>query len=860
MLKLQIGSAAKKNGSNFVPPAYETPHIIRQLEDVLTQVSDVVAPVWPLKDYVAVNPYAGISHRPFLDARAFMKVFSDCETLMPIQHYADQFSKGKFSKIDVQYAIDELSQSGISAGKTADEIVGLIGSVVPESDLLDQPAATANPDRHIRTIAEYVSQFSEIDWTETIRDEVSKHCADHYDEGQATWGSSLKNLTLFQAWSSVAKYDRNVEVLGLNGFCKLVDELPPTPEAAIVDLLQKLGVPEELWSTFLLCQAFSIPGWSAWAKYQTSWSDNQGESNDDLAGLLAIRLAYDVGLAKAKAWNVNWNSLVENGSVSFHSHASDPSDDSLVRMTLLRASELALRNNLLSSLSISDQQDDANDQTRKSAQMVFCIDVRSERIRRQLESVSGGIETFGFAGFFGMPIEFVEIGANKGNAHLPVLLKPAFKLFEGLHESDTPHETEAIQSRNRIRSWRSLWKGFQSSAVGCFSFVETMGLFYGFKLLAGAIGYSSNAAPAKFDGLQKTDHHKIGPTLRNLNHQGITTSHQADLAESMLRNLGLTKDFGRLVVFCGHGCQVENNPLAAGLDCGACGGHSGEPNARLAAMLLNQPYIRSAMADRGIKIPADTYFLGALHNTTTDSIEFFDVAEVPPTHQADLRELQVDCDVASQQTQTERLPVVGSKTLADLISRASDWSEVRPEWGLAGNAAFIVAPRSMTKNANLDARSFLHSYDHTQDPEGNVLETIMTAPMVVAHWINMQYYASTVDNHHFGSGNKTVHNVVGKFGILSGNGGDLMTGLPWQSLHTGNEYQHVPMRLQSVIAAPRESIERVIAKHEAVADLLTGGWLHLIAIDNGQMYRYDQKGDWQAIEASTLPTQQTAAV
>ena len=59
----------------------------------------------------------------------------------------------------------------------------------------------------------------------------------------------------------------------------------------------------------------------------------------------------------------------------------------------------------------------------------------------------------------------------------------------------------------------------------------------------------------------------------------------------------------------------------------------------------------------------------------------------------------------------------------------------------------------------------------------------MTAPMIVAHWINMQYFASTVDNDHFGSGNKTIHNVVGRFGILSGNGGDLMTGLPWQSLH-----------------------------------------------------------------------------
>jgi uncharacterized protein YbcC (UPF0753/DUF2309 family) len=142
----------------------------------------------------------------------------------------------------------------------------------------------------------------------------------------------------------------------------------------------------------------------------------------------------------------------------------------------------------------------------------------------------------------------------------------------------------------------------------------------------------------------------------------------------------------------------------------------------------------------------------------------------------------------------------------------------------------------------------LHSYDYTQDTEGKILETIMTAPMVVAHWINMQYYASTVDNQHFGSGNKTVHNVVGGFGVLSGNGGDLMTGLPWQSLHTGKHLQHLPMRLQVVIDAPCEMIDRVIAKHELVSNLLTGGWLHLIAIDGQETYRYTQEAAWELLQ------------
>ncbi|MGB7327285.1 MAG: DUF2309 domain-containing protein [Rubripirellula sp.] len=837
----------------FVPPAYDTPHIARQISDLIAEVSEVIAPVWPLKDYVAVNPYAGISHRSFMDARAFLKVFSDCESLMPLEHYAAEFQQGKFTIADIDAAIAELSTSAFSQSQTAVKIAESLKATKPIAVTRDQPAAKPNHDRPIRTIAEYANNTLDVDWTEAIVEEVSKYCSSHYDQNQSTWSSPNQDLTLYQAWRTAAAHDRNIEILGLSGFRKYVASMPHTPEAAIVHSLQQLGVPQPLWSTFLLCQAFSIPGWSAWAKYQSSWKDAECVENNDLAGLLAIRLAYDAALSKAKSLSLNWTSLVDNGTVSFKSQWTSPGDDSAVRYVLLRASEIAYRDELLESLSISDsdsQVADANDC--KLAQMVFCIDVRSERIRRQLETQSSDVETFGFAGFFGMGFDFAKLGQNCGDSHLPVLLKPQFKVREGIHEADATTEMNAIAVRSQTRSWRKLWKNFQTSAIGCFSFVETTGLFYGFKLLGRSIGHTPWSADESVDGLSKQDHKKLGPTLHGLDEQGITASDLANLAEGMLRNLGLTKDFAKLVVFCGHACQTENNPLAAGLDCGACGGHSGEPNARFAALLLNQPDVRAALAERGIAIPDGTYFLGALHNTTTDSIDFFDVDKVPSELQSDLQELTNSCAAATKQTQTERLPHLASGSLADLVKRASDWSEVRPEWGLAGNAAFIVAPRSVTKNANLDARSFLHSYDHTQDEGGKVLETIMTAPMIVANWINMQYYASTVDNHHFGSGNKTVHNVVGGFGILSGNGGDLMTGLPWQSLHTGKNYQHLPMRLQVVIAAPLEMIDRVIAKHEMVSNLLDGGWLHLVAIADGQTYRYGEGANWQQLdEAST---------
>ncbi len=183
---------------------------------------------------------------------------------------------------------------------------------------------------------------------------------------------------------------------------------------------------------------------------------------------------------------------------------------------------------------------------------------------------------------------------------------------------------------------------------------------------------------------------------------------------------------------------------------------------------------------------------------------------------------------------------------ANVVQRSRDWSEVRPEWGLAGNAAFIIAPRSRTAGLDLGGRTFMHSYDHARDPEGTVLELIMTAPMIVTSWINLQYYASAVDNRSFGSGNKLIHNVTGQLGVLLGNGGDLMTGLPWQAVSDGQELMHEPLRLAVVIEAPRTAVERVIEKHRMVADLLENGWLTLLVREGDDFFRWTADGEWLA--------------
>jgi uncharacterized protein len=321
----------------------------------------------------------------------------------------------------------------------------------------------------------------------------------------------------------------------------------------------------------------------------------------------------------------------------------------------------------------------------------------------------------------------------------------------------------------------------------------------------------------------------------------------------VLRAMGLTRLSVDLVALVGHGSQSANNAHAAGLDCGACGGQAGDLNARVLADLLNDTMVRETLVRRGLQIPQATRFVAGLHNTTTDEVRLFD-EDTPSTSHADvLQRLRASLRAAGALTRAERAAALGLDGVADddahllraLRRRANNWAETRPEWGLAGNAAFIIAPRARSTGIDLGGRAFLHDYDWQRD-RGEVLELIMTAPMVVAHWINMQYHASMVDPRLYGSGNKVLHNVVGgHLGVFEGNSGDLRIGLPLQSLHDGRRWMHEPLRLSVFIEAPRAMIDAVIGRHAIVRQLVDNAWLHLFRIDSEHaLVETYRQGNW----------------
>lgn len=624
------------------------------------------------------------------------------------------------------------------------------------------------------------------------------------------------------------------------------------------------------------------------------------------------------------------------------------------RLTWLEAFERSHQYEVLRKLDLSDGDDDrtvmpGRMSARPVAQFVFCIDVRSEVFRRHLEH-RGGYETYGFAGFFGVPFSYRSFDDQPELALCPVLLKPKHLIREVPRTYQDARAERRKHSSRLVKAGHELLHDLKHNVVTPYVMVEALGWFFLLPFLGKTLcprWYSRFAArvkswvmPAvattltvdKFSTAeaenmlaaeqrlqiawwlrkhgQRAGSRVTGAVLDEVRRQaleedeepgshpgalgrllglsapeeagalaalrgecrltyrgtrsrldritrtGFTLNEQAYYVETSLRLMGLTASFARLVVLCGHGSTSQNNPYESSLDCGACGGGQGLPNARTFALMANRPQVREILASRGLAIPQDTHFVAALHDTTTDRIQVADLEDIPSTHRKELAQILEDVHEAGGEAAVERwvaLTAAASKdgvraARQELERRSLDWAQVRPEWGLSRNSVFIVGSRRLTRAADLKGRSFLHSYDHAADGDGKLLEIIMTAPLIVAQWINMEYYFSAVSPDVYGSGSKIYHNVTGRIGVMTGSQSDLRMGLPTQTVMRGEAAYHEPMRLTAIIEAPKERLTAIIGRQPLLEKLFNNRWVLLIACEpsEAQYYRYED-GGWSVV-------------
>jgi hypothetical protein len=585
----------------------------------------------------------------------------------------------------------------------------------------------------------------------------------------------------------------------------------------------------------------SLGGWSQVGRYTLWKAELAGQHDRTATDLLAIRLLWEEALfaLHEQAIRADWAKAVEA-----HAQPVTPTADLMIDSILQEAAERAGQRELevMFAKPAAPQNDD-----RPALQAAFCIDVRSEVFRRALENIDPSIQTLGFAGFFGLATAHRRFASDVDELRLPVLLNPGVQSVSG-----TPEEDERDQSMRFAKRAKRAWGRFKLAAVSSFAFVEATGPIYAAKLVRDGLGLQGTSLPD--DPAPRLD-------------PALDLDARIDAANTVLRAMSLTEGFARLVLIAGHGANVTNNAHASALHCGACGGYSGEVNARLLAGLLNDRAVREGLIAKGITIPADTLFVGALHDTTTDQVKLYTDDTPSADHSDDLEKAGGWLKQAGLVCRIERalrLPRASSEHA--IAARASDWAETRPEWALAGCRAFIAAPRHRTSGKGLDGkglegRAFLHDYVWSKDEGFGILELILTAPVVVASWISLQYYGSCVSPQAFGGGNKLLHNITGGIGVVEGNGGLLRAGLPWQSVHDGEKLAHDPVRLSVCIEAPREAITDVLAKHEGVRVLFDNSWLHLFRLDDaGQMAeRYVGDLQWKPMSAEAdLPFQKAS--
>jgi uncharacterized protein YbcC (UPF0753/DUF2309 family) len=755
-----------------------------------------------------------------------------------------------------------------------------------------------------------------IDTDQLVNAELIRFCAGFLDQGIAHWTLPNREHGFFQSWSELYRDSRPVErwLRGLPKELIRIQQCGWGPLEVIDDALRRLGVADSQRGDYLAQTLLAMRGWAGmiWQmETQAEWTVHPAPAGS-LVGYVAVRLilerlalSYVAGsalgetgelcqlatrlgnratygrrtsvdqrayfifqLAQVLGWKPEtlyqqsrdeWAHLVREIEAF-----SAPERRRIYHL----AFERRFRVQILDALIARASTPSAETLNRvPSFQVICCIDEREESFRRHLEELAPDCETFGVAGFFGVAMYY----RGAADAHYvplcPVVIKPQHYVQEEVVYSFADshrRRTETRRAVGRTRHWlhtlnRSVVGGAATAILGSLASIP---LVFGvlFPRLTARVRrlFASFVQPPLITRqlIERTEA-MPGP---DPGHLGYTIDEMVDISARVLRDIGLTENFARLVCVMGHGSSSLNNPHESAHDCGACGGGRGGPNARALAGMLNDPRVRERLAQTGLTIPRSTVVVGAYHNTCDDSLEYYDLDRLPSSHHDDFESAKNALDLVRCRNAHERcrrfesaqLSLSEEAALRHVEARAEDLSQVRPEYGHATNASCIVGRRARTKGLFLDRRAFLMSYDPTQDDvQHTILERILQAVIPVCAGINLEYYFCYVDPTGYGCGTKLPHNISGLLGVMDGSASDLRPGLPWQMVEI-----HEPVRILFVIEAPQMAIFQILDRNPGLNRLVHNEWVQLATLDpDTPAIHLLRRGEFESYvpESTTLP-------
>ncbi|MGI8978929.1 MAG: DUF2309 domain-containing protein [Pirellulaceae bacterium] len=752
---------------------------------------------------------------------------------------------------------------------------------LPSWDLPEVP-----PVRHRDLLQQATGQDADL----LVHEVLIRYCAAFLDQGFAHWQLPGRDQGFLQAFRQV--YEKlggpaDLWQRGLVDELRRIGEKGTSPLDSILQSLQALGVQEPEWDEFLSSTLLALRGWGGMIQQIEIRGDRVAHPvpRGSLVEFLAVRLLLDrLAAAHVARSSLGLDIPLDKLRVALRQKCQPASAPSTPQRAFLvfqlaqlldwlpedlfrlnreewaallkeiesfsdlerrrifhRAYERRFTRQTLDAISIhSVRSTDRIENPRY--QVMCCLDEREESFRRHLEELAPDVETFGAAGFFNVAMYYLGAADAHFTPLCPFVLQPKHWVSESVQG------TQQDLHRRRTNARRALGTATHQIHVGSRGMYGGALLTAGFGVLAAVPlvartlfprvaarvrrGLGRFVRPPHLTQLQLE--RSAGTPGPEPGHVGFSVEEMAGIGERLLRDVGLTSGFARLVIVLGHGSISLNNPHESAHDCGACGGNVGGPNARALAQILNDSRIREILQEHGVKIPADTVFVGGLHNTCNEEVTLLDVDFVPPSHRDELaaakKLLEETCDRNAHERcrrfHSAPLSIAPSAARRHVEERSEDLSQVRPEWGHATNAICIVGRRSRTQGLFLDRRAFLVSYDPLQDEQGAVLARLLGAAFPVCGGINLEYYFSYTDSTGWGSGTKLPHNITSLLGVMDGAASDMRTGLPWQMVEI-----HEPVRLLFVIETTPERMLQMRQQNETIDRLCRNEWVQLALLD-----------------------------